>query len=112
MNCECIYYRKGATKEELLVLADDINRLSVELDPVAISIMKAKTEVATDYDAWEKPFNIPENSLVLFVYGKYHYMVNKHVGRKVFKACFPTDYDIEFEDIMGEEDLKQIDDED
>ena len=99
MNCECIYYGNKATEEELMILADKIYAMDCELEPCAISIMTSKTEVTADYDGYNKPFNVPKDSLVLFVYGKYHYMHNMKVGKKVFKPCFPTDYDIDFEDI-------------
>ena len=99
MNCECIYYSKDATEEELMVLADKIKALDCEYEPVSIAVVNAKTEVTTDYDHWKKPFNVPEKSLVLFVYGKYHYMVNRKVDGKTYKPCFPTDYDFDFTDI-------------
>lgn len=99
MNCECIYYGKDATEDELMVLADKINALECELEPVTIAIVENKTKVTPDYDGWKRPFNVPEKSLVLFVCGKYHYMNNFRVGDKTFKSCFPMDYDFEFTDI-------------
>ena len=99
MNCECIYYKKDATKEDLMELAKKVESFDCELDPAAVSIMTAKTEVTTDYDHFRKSFNIPKDSMVLFVYGKLHYMSNIRMGNKTYKACFPTDYHIEFTDI-------------
>lgn len=99
MNCECIYYAKDATEEELMVLADKINALDCELEPVSIAIVNNKTKVTADYDGWKKPFNVQEKALVLFVYGKYHYMRNMKINNKTFKSCFPMDRDFEFTDI-------------
>ena len=106
MNCECIYYSKDATEEELMVLAEKINNLDCDIEPVSIAVVNDKTKVIPDYDGYGKPFYMPEKSLVLFVYGKYHYMNNFKVGNKTFKSCFLPAYefgksvtDFPFEDI-------------
>ena len=101
MNCECIYYNRNATEDDLLHLAQEIHRrgLYVELYPCALSRMLEKTECFSDYDGWGKSINLPKNSKVLFVGGKYAYMVAITIDGKTFRPWFPAEHDIEFEDV-------------
>ena len=107
MNCECIYYRKGATKEDLLRLAESIEacheRFGIEKYPTALSVMTADTKCADDYDGFGKKKTIPEGSLVLFVGGKLHHMSETYIGKSKYIPLFPVDYaDAHFEDIQTE----------
>ena len=105
MNCECMYYCKDASQDELLRLADVIKEFGKthELYPAAISRIDEKCKSYYDYDSiWEqcgKSVNVPKDSLVLFVYGKYHYMTNKRIGGKTFKPLFP-DSPVKFTDLV------------
>ena len=100
MNCECIYYNRNASEEDLLALAREVHRrgLSVEIYPCALSRMTERTECLKEYMGG-KSLNIPKDSKVLFVGGKYAYMVDIKVNDKTFRPWFPVDYEIHFEDI-------------
>lgn len=91
MNCECIYYSKGAKIENYLELSEEIKRRGqhVELYPCAISRMEESTPAFDDYDGWGKRISIPKWSSVLFVQGKYHYMMPIRIGHRVFRPWFP-----------------------
>lgn len=91
MNCECIYYSKGASEEDLLRLAERINKIGecVELYPCAVSRIDEDCKCFDDYDGWGKCKYIPKDSLVLFVGGKYHNMTAVRVGNRTFKPWFP-----------------------
>ena len=107
MNCECIYYRKGATKEDLLRLAEAIEacheRFGIEKYPTAISVMIADTKCAEDYDGFGKKKTIPEGSMVLFVGGKLHHMSETYIGKSKYIPLFPVDHaDVHFKDIQTE----------
>ena len=109
MNCECIYYRKGATMEDLLKLAAFVKKTGAIMEryPCAISVMDEKTLVCEDYDGWGNATTIPSGSMVLFVGGKYAYQVPIHLyddsgdRRKcrIFKSWYPINRDIKFHDI-------------
>lgn len=114
MNCECIYYRKGATREDLLRLAKFIQHGSkvIERYPTALSVVTEDIKCTPDYDGWGRKVTIPAGSEVLFVGGKLHHMVdifadnNKHK----FRALHPVERDIKFEDIITEfeEEVEEI----
>ena len=93
MNCECIYYSKGATRDDLLRLADEIKKAGqyVEIYPLAISRMDERCKCYDDYDGWGQSKTIPKYVAVLFVGGKYHYMNSVRVGHRVFKPWFPDE---------------------
>ena len=100
MNCECIYYNRNAPKDDLFALAKEVQRRETfcEIYPCAISRITEKTECLKEYMGGKK-LNIPENSEVLFVGGKYAYMVDIKVNGKTFRPWFPADFDVHFEDI-------------
>ena len=106
MNCECIYYRKNATQEELLRLAHAMEccsrRFGIEKNPVAISTITKATVCADDYDGFGKRKTIPQGSVVLFVQGKLHNMCDTYgEGNKKFSALFPVEREGGFfEDII------------
>lgn len=102
MNCECIYYKKGATTDELLELAKFVQRGSnvMERYPCAISVITEDTDCCDDYDCWGKKKTIPAGSVVLFVAGKLHYQVPIHMGkRNIFRPWYPVSHDIKFYDL-------------
>lgn len=101
MNCECIYYSKGATIENYLALAEEIKERGqyVELYPCAISRMEERTPAYDDYDGWGKRTCIPKWSAVLFVQGKYHNMFPVRIGHRVFRPWFPESEPV-FADIL------------
>ena len=102
MNCECIYYSKGAKIEDYETLAQKINAdakaYEYEIYPVAISRMDEKVCVCDDVNGWSDFRNIPKYSAVLFVQGKLHYMDDYRIGHRVFKALHPMETPI-FTDI-------------
>ena len=61
MNCECIYYRKGATREDLLRLAEFIQRTSgtIERYPAALSVITENIKCTPDYDGFGRKVTIP-----------------------------------------------------
>ena len=93
MNCECIYYSKGASQDDLLLLANEIKKIGeqVELYPVAISRLDETCKCCDDYDGWGECKHLPRYEAVLFVGGKYAYMNKVRVGRRVFRAWFPKE---------------------
>ena len=106
MNCECIYYRKGATREDLMRLAKFVQHGSeaIERYPAALSVITEDTKCAPDYDGFGRKVTIPAGSEVLFVQGKLHYMVDIYAdnNKHKFRALFPIERDIKFEDIITE----------
>ena len=111
MNCECIYYKKGATQDELLLLANAMEcvslRFGVEKNPVAISIITKDTVCTDDYDGFGKRKTIPQGSVVLFVHGKLHNMSevytenSKGAYTRKLIPLFPVERDEDFfEDII------------
>lgn len=93
MNCECIYYSKYATKEDLAVLAQRVKEIGeeVELYPLAISRIDEKLKVCEDYNGWGKTMNIQKWSAVLFVGGKLHNMNPIRIGHRVYKPWHPME---------------------
>lgn len=93
MNCECIYYSKGATVDDLRVLSEKVKEMGriVEIYPCAISRMEESAKCNDDYDGWGRTMNIPKYSAVLFVGGKLHYMNPIRIGRRVFNPWHPMD---------------------
>ena len=110
MNCECVYYSKSATRSDLLELAKFIEDGSkvMERYPVSLSVITKRVKCFDDYDGWGKSKTIPAGSEVLFVGGKYSYMVdicNVGKDRKTFCALFPDRRVVDFfEDIQLFED--------
>lgn len=102
MNCECIYYSKGAKTEDYEALAQKIKSdakvYGQEIAPVAISRMDEKIRVCDDYNGWGSYKSISKYSAVLFVQGKLHYMYDYRIGHRVFKALHPMETPI-FTDI-------------
>lgn len=109
MNCECIYYNSNKTLRDYKDIAKLIESFGVELYPVAISRVISETRTSDTYDGayWFENFNgiIPEDSLVLFVQGKLHYMDDiildgkERKGLRHIKCWFP-ERNIQFEDII------------
>lgn len=101
MNCECIYYSRGASRQDYIALAEKVKRMSedIELYPTAISVMNEKTRCCEEYDGWGKTIDIPKGKEVLFVGGKLHYMNDIRNGGRTFHAWHPMEYDISFTDV-------------
>lgn len=107
MNCECIYYRKGATREDLLRLANAIEscyeRWGFEKYPTALSVITKDIKCSDDYDGFGRKKTIPVGSEVLFVGGKLHYMCEVYIETKKYLPWFPIKHDMDFfEDIQTE----------
>ena len=102
MNCECVYYSKNATREELMKVAEVVREWEKECEiyPVALSKITKATKMYPDIDHWGRGATVSAESEVLFVAGKLHYMLPVRVGRKVFLPRFP-EWEAEdfFEDI-------------
>ena len=109
MNCECIYYNSTKTLRGYKEVAKYIEGLEGEIYPVAISRIVSPVKVALTYDDanYCEDFNsvLPEDSLVLFVQGKLHYMDDIELpgkerrGERLIKVWFP-ERSIQFEDII------------
>lgn len=101
MNCECIYYARGASRQDYIALAKRIERMSEEIEfyPTAISVMNQKTECCENYDGWGKTTSIPKGKEVLFVGGKLVYMHDIRNGGLIFHAWHPVEHDIDFTDV-------------
>ena len=102
MNCECVYYNKNATRENLENLAKWIEQKGelCEIYPCAISKITEDTYCTGDYDGYGKEKCIPENAEVLFVGGKLHYMTPAKVDGISYKPLFPQVTHKFFEDIV------------
>ena len=102
MNCECVYYDKNATRENLENLAKRIKDKGTrcEIYPCAISKVTEETYCTRDYDGYAEEEFIPENSEVLFVGGKLHYMTPTKVDGILYKPLFPQVTHQFFEDII------------
>lgn len=101
MNCECIYYSKGATEENLINLAQGIYNLDEDFYPVSISRIIGDTNVSVHIYGKARKTIIPDGSLVLFAAGKYHNMDSFMLGRRSFYRWFPLNpSSLKFEDII------------
>ena len=111
MNCECIYYSKGATMEDLerFTKAVKYTERWIERYPTAISKMDEATLCCEDYDGWGKSNTIPAGSLVAFVGGKLHHMTEIHIGKRVYRPWFPVRHDIKFTDIVTDFEENSLD---
>jgi len=104
MNCECMYYRKGATKDELLQLVKEVKWIGKfnELYPVALSQIDKKCKAYVDYDDMDlnnaKYKTISAGSLVLFAAGKYQYMYPIYIGHKKYTPMFTNE--VKFTDLI------------
>ena len=119
MNCECIYYRKNATQEDLLRLAHAMEcvsrRFGIDKNPVAISKITKTIWCTEDYDGFGRRKSIPEGSIVLFVDGKLHNMCETYGGgNKKYIALFPVEHEggffediIDYTDEVFEADCKE-----
>lgn len=103
MNCECIYYNKKATRENLMNLAKVIAKKGeeCEIDPVTISVITKDTRACDDYDGYGRTTTIRKGTEVLFVYGKYHYMTKQiEVDGITFRSYYPMECEDFFEDVV------------
>ena len=103
MNCECIYYNKTATEQEIEELAKAVEKQGkyCEIYPCALSVMSKAARCCEGYDGWGRGITIPAGAKVLFVGGKLHNMEPFRVGRKTFLPWFPArdPNNVQFEDI-------------
>lgn len=117
MNCECIYFRKGAKKEELLRIGNAMEcvskRWGLEKNPVAISVITKDIVCAPNYDGSGKLKTISKGSVVLFVQGKVAYMCDVYGQAKNgkynrrFYGVFPVQHEDDFfEDIVTEDEFQ------
>lgn len=112
MNCECIYWSKDTGKDKwyknhYVNIAAQVLDMGVELEPVALSVIKEDVRCYKDYYEGGDIITIPKGSTVLFVAGKYHYMNAIQSGRRVFHPYFPVEYEIHFEDITDFDDYNK-----
>lgn len=104
MNTECVYILKEQTIESAHKFADKISKYGEdrEIFPVAISKITTGVPMTTDYDGFGRSFIVKPDTLVVFVGGKLHNMMEiKPSGAKRGFPCFwftgnKTDW---FEDI-------------
>lgn len=112
MNCECIFRYKpdpehpGKPLELGRAISADVSN-NIELYPVTISVITAKTKATANYDGG-RCYTLRPGDIVLFVGGKYHHM-NKttirpylHGNNKKllqdFEILFPKSHEIFFRD--------------
>ena len=77
MNCECVYVLKEQTMESAHKFAERINKYGEdrEIYPISIAKITRPTHMTTDYDNWCSPYIVKPGTLVVFVGGKLHNMV-------------------------------------
>lgn len=89
MNTECVYILKEQTLESAHKFADRISKYGAdrEIFPVAISMITFPMHMTPDYDNFGKEFIVQPNTLVVFVGGKLHNMME--IKPKGAKRGFP-----------------------
>ena len=82
MNTECVYILKEQTIESAHKFADKISKYGEdrEIFPVAISRITFRTTMTPDYDNFGKRFTVKPGTLVVFVGGKLHNMMEIKPG--------------------------------
>lgn len=90
MNAECVYILKEQTMESAHEFVERINKYGKEMEifPTAISRITYPTRMTGDYDNFGKEFVVKKGTLVVFVGGKLHNMME--IRPKGVKRGFPS----------------------
>lgn len=77
MNTECVYVLKERTVQSAHEFADRIRKYgeSREIYPISVAKIKQSTPMTPDYDGFGEEFMVKKGTLVVFVGGKLHNMM-------------------------------------
>lgn len=102
MNCECLYVMKEQTINAAREFAKRISEIETntgrEIYPTYIAKITNDIYATSDYDGYMPRFKILKDTIVVFVGGKYHNMMELKPkgGKRAFPKLYPKSW---FEDI-------------